>query len=172
VHVPDRDAMVDLGRRLATVLEVGDLVALSGALGSGKTTLTLGIAAGLHVEGIVTSPTYVLTHYHRSRVDGPSLLHADAYRLGDDVATSDGIADLGLEDALADSVVVVEWGAGIADHVSPASLLVIIDRSVGEEHRAPVATDDAEDDGASGERVVTFRGRGSRWSGSALRALA
>jgi tRNA threonylcarbamoyladenosine biosynthesis protein TsaE len=93
---------------LAGLLSAGDLVLLVGDLGAGKTALTQGVAAGLGVTQRVTSPTFVLTKTYRGSRCG--LLHIDAYRL----ATIGEIDDLGVEAALADSVVMVEWGEALA----------------------------------------------------------
>jgi tRNA threonylcarbamoyladenosine biosynthesis protein TsaE len=81
VTVPGADAMRALGRRLAGLLQAGDLVILSGGLGAGKTTLVQGIGEGLGVRGPVTSPTFVIARVHPSVTGGPDLVHADAYRL-------------------------------------------------------------------------------------------
>ena len=71
-----------LGRALAGVLEPGTVVVLAGGLGAGKTALTQGVAAGLGVEGRVTSPTFtmVATHPTDGRRGIDHLLHADLYR--------------------------------------------------------------------------------------------
>jgi tRNA threonylcarbamoyladenosine biosynthesis protein TsaE len=108
----------ELGRRLAGVLRPGDLVVLSGPLGAGKTALTQGIGAGLGVRGRVTSPTFVLAREHRGPVP---LVHVDAYRVRDSGA-ADALADLDLEAALEDGVVVVEWGRGVVEGVADAWL--------------------------------------------------
>src|SRR5690349_15895670 len=55
-----------LGRELAAELRPGDLVVLDGPLGAGKTALTRGIAAGLGVEGRVSSPTFIIARQHRA----------------------------------------------------------------------------------------------------------
>jgi tRNA threonylcarbamoyladenosine biosynthesis protein TsaE len=111
VRVPDAKAMRGLGAQLAGRLGAGDLVVLTGPLGAGKTTFTQGVAEGLQVRGPITSPTFVLARVHPSLVGGPPLVHADAYRLGS-VAELD---DLDLDSDVADSVTVVEWGAGKAE---------------------------------------------------------
>ena len=69
------------GLQLGCALEAGDVVILDGPLGAGKTTFTQGLARGLNVKGRVTSPTFVIAREHRSLVDGPALIHVDAYRL-------------------------------------------------------------------------------------------
>jgi tRNA threonylcarbamoyladenosine biosynthesis protein TsaE len=114
-----------LGRALAAQLRAGDLVILSGELGAGKTALTQGIGAGLQVKGPVISPTFVLARVHPSLVGGPALVHVDAYRLG----SPEEVDDLDLEATLADAVTVVEWGEGLADHLSDDRLHIQIDRS-------------------------------------------
>src|SRR5690349_1623083 len=105
---------VALGARLGAELRAGDVVVLSGPLGAGKTMFTKGIAAGMDVEGPVTSPTYVLARVHRARRDGaPALVHVDIYRLLDHGGDLLGELDsLDLDTDLEDAVVVVEWGEG------------------------------------------------------------
>jgi tRNA threonylcarbamoyladenosine biosynthesis protein TsaE len=134
--VPDADAMRDLGRRVAGLLTPGDLVVLSGGLGSGKTTLTQGLGEGLGVRGGVTSPTFVIARVHPSLVGGPDLVHVDAYRLGG-VAELD---DLDLDTSLDDAVTVVEWGTGVAEGLAESRLEIRLERRRGDDHD-PEATD-------------------------------
>ncbi len=94
------------GQRLASLLKPGDVIVLSGRLGSGKTTFTCGLAEGLGVEERVTSPSFVLVRRYQGFLP---LTHADAYRLGS-LAELD---DLDLDDA-GDGVLVVEWGDAVA----------------------------------------------------------
>ena len=124
-----------LGRRLAADLQAGDLVVLDGPLGAGKTALTRGIAAGLGVQGRVTSPTFVIAREHRpgERPGGKpvGLVHVDAYRLGG-VAELD---DLDLDASLDEAVTVVEWGEGLAEGLSESRLEVDIVRAADRDHR-------------------------------------
>jgi tRNA threonylcarbamoyladenosine biosynthesis protein TsaE len=125
VALPDLDATHRLGERLAAHLRPGDLVVLTGPLGAGKTSLTQGLGAGLSVSGTVTSPTFVLARRHRGAVP---LLHVDAYRLRDAGARALDLADLDLEDALEEGVVVVEWGEGLVEDLTPSRLAVVLSR--------------------------------------------
>ena len=120
--LPTVDDTRAFGAQLAGVLQAGDLVVLTGPLGAGKTALTQGIGAGLGVRGAVTSPTFVISRVHRGgRVP---LVHVDAYRLGGFAEVDD--LDL---DADADvAVTVVEWGAGLVERLTDASLEVRLDR--------------------------------------------
>ncbi|PAP75838.1 tRNA (adenosine(37)-N6)-threonylcarbamoyltransferase complex ATPase subunit type 1 TsaE [Rubrivirga marina] len=92
-----------LGRRLAERLEPGDVVALSGDLGAGKTHLAHGVADGLGLDGdAVTSPTFALVQEHG---DG-ALLHLDLYRVESEAEAG----RLGLGELLdGDAVALVEW---------------------------------------------------------------
>ena len=102
---------VALGRRLRP----GDLLILSGSLGAGKTTLTKGIAEGMGVRGLVTSPTFVIARVHRpDDPAGTPLIHVDAYRLGGAVE----LDDLDLDTDLSTAAVVVEWGEGVAEQLA------------------------------------------------------
>jgi tRNA threonylcarbamoyladenosine biosynthesis protein TsaE len=122
---PDAGAMRELGRSIAGQLAPGDLIVLTGSLGAGKTTFTQGLGAGLGVRGSVTSPTFVIARVHPSEVEGPALVHVDAYRLGG-VAELD---DLDLDTSLDDAVTVVEWGGGLAEGLTESRLEVNIVRS-------------------------------------------
>lgn len=138
-----------LGVRLAAVLRAGDLVLLTGELGAGKTTFTQGVGEGLKVRGEVTSPTFVIARVHPSLVDGPALVHVDAYRLGG----STELDDLDLDTSLDDAVTVVEWGEGLAEGLADTRLEVTI---------TPARGDDPLDD--TDLRRITFTAVGERWS--------
>ncbi len=131
VELPGPEDTEALGERLAAGLGPGDLVVLSGPLGAGKTVVVRGLARGLRVAGPVTSPTFVIAREHRPLPGGPGvpLVHVDAYRLGgtgaDVVAELD---DLDLDSDLADAVVAVEWGEGVAERLSARHLLVRLTR--------------------------------------------
>ena len=101
---------------------------LDGPLGAGKTRLAQGLGAGLGVRGRVTSPTFVLAREHAPGPGGVAMVHVDAYRLGgagDLLAELDG---LDLDTDLERSVVVVEWGHGVVEHLAERHLLVALRR--------------------------------------------
>ncbi|MEE6260439.1 tRNA (adenosine(37)-N6)-threonylcarbamoyltransferase complex ATPase subunit type 1 TsaE [Plantactinospora sonchi] len=121
----------EFGRHLAGLLGPGDLLVLVGPLGAGKTALVQGIAAGLAVLGDVTSPTFVIARVHRpdrSRGGRVTLVHADAYRLGDAVDPRAEIDDLDLDASMDEAVTVVEWGEGMVEQLADAHLRVRLDR--------------------------------------------
>ena len=93
-----------VGMRLGALLKPGDLVALVGDLGSGKTTLVQGIAAGWGSLDPVSSPTFVIVNVYR-HTNGIRLFHLDAYRLND----STEALDLDLDSMLDQGPMIVEW---------------------------------------------------------------
>ncbi len=132
-----------LAARLAGFLAVGDVVALAGDLGTGKTTFVQGLAAGLGIIAPITSPTFVLINRYRT-VAGCALHHADCYRLQDAPLE---MWDAGLGDLFAgDDIVAIEWADRIpgllpADHLE-------------------IRFDYLDDD----RRRLTFTAHGPRWS--------
>jgi tRNA threonylcarbamoyladenosine biosynthesis protein TsaE len=126
MELPGAADTEELGERLATGLAAGDLVVLSGPLGAGKTVLVRGLARGLGVAGPVTSPTFVIAREHRPLPGGAGvpLVHVDAYRLGGAAE----LDDLDLDTDLAEAVVAVEWGEGVAERLAARHLLVRITR--------------------------------------------
>lgn len=145
VDVPTADDMRALGVRLAQLLRKGDVIVATGDLGAGKTTLTQGIGEGLGVAGPIISPTFVISRVHPHPGDGPSLVHVDAYRLGD----SSELADIDLDASLAEAVTIVEWGSGLAEWLADSRLEIDIVRGL--------STD---------ERTVHLTGIGPRWAGA------
>lgn len=132
------DDTMALGATLGTGLSAGDVVVLSGPLGAGKTVLAKGIAQAMDVDGPVVSPTFVLARVHRARHAGrPAMIHVDMYRLLDH-AGADLLGELDaldLDTDLADAVVVVEWGEGLAERLSDHHLDIRIDRDLDSEVR-------------------------------------
>lgn len=115
-HAPEQT--VRLGVRLGERLAPGDVVCLSGELGSGKTTFAAGLGRGWGALEPVTSPTFVLVNeYHRA--DGQRLWHLDCYRLR---SGAEALA-FGFEDLLdAGGVVMIEWPEHILEVLPPERL--------------------------------------------------
>lgn len=110
-----------LGAALGAILEPGDVVWLEGELGAGKTFFARGLLRALGVpESIpVTSPTFALVHEHEGRVP---IRHLDLYRLGD----PDELVELGVDEALRQAVIVVEWGARFRDAIAPRGVEIVL----------------------------------------------
>lgn len=105
VDLPDLAAMERFGAAIAAVLRPGDVVALSGGLGAGKTTLARAVIAALGHEGEVPSPSFAIIELY----DPPSvrlpLVHADFYRLSDPREAE----ELGLDEYRHGAALLAEW---------------------------------------------------------------
>ena len=103
-HSPEETA--DIARQLAGELRRGDVLALAGDLGAGKTQFVKGLAAGLGVVGEVTSPTFTLIHEYPVQPGRLPLFHIDLYRLESD----EEVLRIGIDEYLhGDGITVVEW---------------------------------------------------------------
>jgi tRNA threonylcarbamoyladenosine biosynthesis protein TsaE len=143
VRLPTVEDTKAFGARVGALLRAGDVVVLSGPLGAGKTALVQGIGTGMQVTGRIASPTFVLARVHPAALPGrPALVHVDAYRLGS-LAEVD---DLDLDVDVAESVTVVEWGAGVAERLAESWLSISLARGVDSE-----------------ERTATVAGAGGDW---------
>ena len=120
-----------LGKKLGTLLKAGDCVLLAGELGAGKTTFTQGLASALKIKGDVTSPTFVIAREHKSLVDGPNLVHVDAYRLN----TLAEISQLDLVTDIETAILVVEWGKGLVNDLVAEPIQITIDHNVDDENK-------------------------------------
>lgn len=134
------------GARLASLLRPGDVLFLEGPLGAGKTFLVRAIARGLGVpeREPITSPTFALVHEITS--GRTALTHADLYRL----SGPGELDELGLPEALARSVGVIEWGARFAGELARDG--VVIEIAGRDEARGRRATITSR--GARGEELV------------------
>ncbi len=159
LRIADPEAMEALGARIARELRAGDAVLLTGELGAGKTTFTRGLGAGLGVRGTVTSPTFVLARTHPREGGGAPLVHVDAYRLGDAAELDD------LDIDFAGSIAVVEWGAGLLEHLVDEWLSITIVRPTGARAAAAAGEATLDPDEAPVEpREVIVEGVGERWA--------
>ena len=149
-------ATKELAAALARLVQPGDIVLLVDDLGAGKTAFAQGFAAGLGVDGPVTSPTFALVRHYRTGAASPvtALIHADVYRTG----SLEEVTDLALAELVEeDAVVVVEWGDVAAPALGESALVVTL-----------VAPDAL---GAPERRDVTLELRG-RWSERAAAVAA
>jgi tRNA threonylcarbamoyladenosine biosynthesis protein TsaE len=123
------EATRDLGRKLGKAVVSGDVVALVGDLGSGKSVLARGILEALGVKGDMPSPSFVIVASYEAPI---AVNHIDLYRL-EDAAQA---LDVGVEDLLySDCISVVEWADRLGDSLPPGCIQVGIE-AVGErEHR-------------------------------------
>jgi tRNA threonylcarbamoyladenosine biosynthesis protein TsaE len=109
LEAADEAATKAIAAALASVLEPGDVVGLTGDLGAGKTRFVQGAAAALEVEDPVVSPTFMLVRSYEGRLP---VQHVDAYRLSGPTE----LEDLGIEEVLPpDAVAFVEWADRVAD---------------------------------------------------------
>lgn len=108
----------EIGAALAEVIQVGDVVALTGELGAGKTALTQGLARGLGIDARVTSPTFLLVKTYEGRVP---LVHCDVYRLD----SLQDVLELGDEVLAPEACTVIEWGDAITA-ILPEDHLVVV----------------------------------------------
>ena len=105
VDLPDVGAVDAFGRRIAIALRPGDVVALSGGLGAGKTTLARAIIAALGYEGEVPSPTFTIVETYDPPAVRLPVVHADFYRLERPAEA----AELGLDDYREGAALIAEW---------------------------------------------------------------
>lgn len=138
MQIATAEEMQNLGRKIGQRLVIGDVVALIGPLGAGKTELAKGIAAAFGITD-VTSPTFVIARSYKSN---PPLIHMDAYRL---LAGANPLSELEDLDLNAEgAITIIEWGGELVERISNEYLEIHINR-------------DQE------IREVTFVGHGARW---------
>lgn len=123
-----------LGARLAVLLRAGDVVALSGELGAGKTTFARGLLRALAFEGDVVSPTFPIVVAYEPPETRLPLWHVDLFR----IEQPGEIDELALSDARLDSALLIEWPERLGTALWPDALRLRID-TVGEGVRALTA---------------------------------
>ena len=126
MRLPDPAASEAIGAHLAALIRPGDVITLSGPLGAGKTSIARGLLAALGLAGDAPSPSFAIVQpYAPPEVTMP-VLHVDLYR----VEQADELEELGLDEALSDAVLVVEWperARGRWPHALALSLAVMPD---------------------------------------------
>jgi tRNA threonylcarbamoyladenosine biosynthesis protein TsaE len=142
LSAPSAEDTRAIGGAVASLLRPGDVIALTGELGAGKTTLVHGVARALGYEGPVASPTFTLVREYRT--PRLTVLHADVYRLD----RMQEVVDLELEElAEGAGVLLVEWGDAV-ETLLPEDHLIV-------ELTVP---------GEGEERAVSIRPVGSAWA--------
>lgn len=118
ITCPTPDDTRAFAAKLASLISPGDVIVLSGKLGSGKTLFTGGLSAGLGVDEPVVSPSFVLVRVYRSGFI--PVVHADIYRLG----SFNEFDDLDVFEQASDGVLVIEWGDAVEASLPPDHLRV------------------------------------------------
>lgn len=125
IELANEAATEALGDALAGSLRPGDVIALSGTLGAGKTTLARGLLRGLGFEGEVASPTFpIVLAYEPPDVRVP-LWHVDLYR----TESAAEIEQLALDDALVDAALLIEWPERLGEQLWPEALELTLEIS-------------------------------------------
>jgi tRNA threonylcarbamoyladenosine biosynthesis protein TsaE len=115
------------GAALANALRIGDVVALNGDLGAGKTTFARGLLQALGFIGDVPSPSFpIVIPYAPPEIVLP-LWHVDLYRIDD----PEEIEELGLDEALADNALLIEWPERMGARLWPEALRLHFERAEG-----------------------------------------
>jgi len=122
---------VALGKKIASFLTGGSIVALEGCLGSGKTCLTKGIALGLGITENITSPTYTIINEYQinscpeqGSSHSPTLFHIDAYRLNCDK----DFEDIGGDELInSGGISIIEWSERITKSIPENSIVISIE---------------------------------------------
>jgi tRNA threonylcarbamoyladenosine biosynthesis protein TsaE len=128
-----RAELVAWGEALGRTLAVPSLLALSGDLGAGKTTLAQAICRGVGIEKDVTSPTFSLVNLYE--VSGRTLYHLDLYRIDNPV----DLTNLGWDEIVnSDSIVIVEWPEHAGDRFPADAMRVLLEHVVDDADRRRV----------------------------------
>lgn len=135
INIKDEQQTEAFGRNLAARLKPGDVIALTGDLGTGKTTLTKAIAHGLGISEVITSPTFtIVKEYEDGRLP---LYHFDVYRIGD----PDEMFELGYEEYFyGDGVCVIEWADLIEDLLPEEAIRIQLEYGQNEGERIYTCT--------------------------------
>jgi len=144
--LPDLAAMAAYGARIAAQVRAGDVVALEGGLGAGKTTLARAILAALGHADEVPSPTFTIIETYAAPPLRVAVVHADFYRLDD----PSELAEIGLDDYREGAVLLAEWPQNAGGFAHEPGCLAITLAPIGES--------------GEGGRIAIARG-GADWVG-------
>ena len=132
---------IALGEEIGRRLKGGDLIAYSGGLGAGKTTITRGISIGMGLGDEVTSPTFALVNEYRG--DRLSLIHFDMYRIN----SADDLETTGFFDYM-DEVhpeLITEWSENIAEELPEDALRIDIQRIYEDSREISITAPEGDD---------------------------
>ncbi len=109
---------IELGKKIGSLLQKGDIIAMQGTLAAGKTTITKGIAEALGVKDTITSPTFCLISEYEGKMP---LYHMDVYRLDG----AEDFANLGTEDMLyGEGISIIEWSEKIMEELPKKTIIL------------------------------------------------
>ncbi|MBQ0162941.1 MAG: tRNA (adenosine(37)-N6)-threonylcarbamoyltransferase complex ATPase subunit type 1 TsaE [Treponema sp.] len=118
LHTNSSEETIELGRKIGSLLQKGDILAMQGTLAAGKTTITKGIAEALGVKDVITSPTFCLISEYEGKMP---LYHIDVYRLDG----PEDFVNLGTDDMLyGNGVTIIEWSEKIMEEL-PKDCMII-----------------------------------------------
>ncbi len=121
---------VNLGSKLGKILDRGDVVCITGELGTGKTAFTGGIAKALGIKGYITSPTFTIVNEYKSTIP---LFHFDVYRISE----PEEMIEIGFDEYLdSGGIVVIEWAELIKDILPANHIWVDISKDTKEDMNA------------------------------------
>jgi tRNA threonylcarbamoyladenosine biosynthesis protein TsaE len=123
VKLADAAATHQAGRALAPLLQPGDVIALSGALGAGKSSLVRGIIEGLGFDGDVPSPSFAIVIPYDPPIVRLPAWHVDLYRLDG----PEEVEPLALDEALFDGALLVEWPERLGNRLWPHALQIALE---------------------------------------------
>ena len=122
ITLPDLAATSRLGAAVASQLRAGDVVALSGGLGAGKTSLARAVIAALGHRGEVPSPSFAIIELYQPPETRLPLVHADFYRISD----KREVREIGLEDYRQGAALIAEWPENIGGFADEPGCLAIL----------------------------------------------
>ena len=123
IRLADSAATEEFGRRLAAHIRPGDVVTLTGTLGAGKTSLARGLLAALGLPGEAPSPSFAIVQPYAPPETVIPVLHVDLYRLDG----PEQMEELGLDEALWDSALIVEWPDRAGEDAWPQALALTLE---------------------------------------------
>ena len=119
---------IEFANNLASLLKNGDIIVLSGDLGSGKTKFTQGVLKHFGLEDEISSPTFtIVNEYHK---DDTNIYHFDVYRLAD----SDEFYSIGGDEYLNNGICIIEWGEIIEDILPKDYIKISFTKDVNNEN--------------------------------------